>query len=225
MLDLKSLRPAVRAENGVSRRLFLSYSAALSSLPLLGARVEARTRRIVFSSDPFTVGVASGDPLPSGVVLWTRLAPKPLEPDGGLPPEAIEVAWEIASDESMNEIVQRGTAVATPQLGHSVHVEVEGLKPDRWYWYRFRVRRRHRVPIGRALAPCSAIGTPNAGLSSGWPSPLAQHYEAGLFHRIRTHGQGRTRPGLSPGRLHLRDTLDTKTSSPQARSARKILSL
>jgi alkaline phosphatase D len=138
VLDISELRAAVRSEGGISRRLVLAYGAALSALPLLGARAEARTGTAVFSADPFSLGVASGDPTDTGVVLWTRLAPRPLEPDSGLPPEAIEVAWELAADDGMREIVRRGTAVATPQLAHSVHVEVDGLKPDRWYWYRFR---------------------------------------------------------------------------------------
>jgi len=37
------------------------------------------------TDDPFTLGVASGDPTLTGVVLWTRLAPQPLDPDGGMP--------------------------------------------------------------------------------------------------------------------------------------------
>lgn len=138
MLDLSEFRAAARAEGGVSRRLFLAYGAALSSLPFIGLRAEARARRAAFPSDPFTLGVASGDPTDSGVVLWTRLAPKPLDPDGGLAPEALEVTWEVAADDGMKEIIRQGTAVATPQLSHSVHVEVDGLEPERWYWYRFR---------------------------------------------------------------------------------------
>ena len=131
MLDLSDLRAAVRAEGGVSRRLFLAYGAALSALPIVGGRIEARIGKAVFAGDPFSLGVASGDPTDSGIVLCTRLAPKPLEPDGGLPPEAVEVAWELATDDGMREVVRRGTAVATAQLAHSVHVEVNGLKPDR----------------------------------------------------------------------------------------------
>src|SRR3954471_10383804 len=99
MLDLSRLREAARAEGGVSRRLFLAYGAALSALPVVAARAEAGARRGGFASDPFTLGVASGDPPDSGVVLWTRLGPRPLDPDGGLTPEALEVAWEVASDE------------------------------------------------------------------------------------------------------------------------------
>ena len=120
-------------------RLFLAYASALAAIPTLGRRAEGRViRSLSFADDPFTLGVASGDPDHRSVVLWTRLAPKPLEPFGGMPAEIVEVAWEVANDESLSDVVARGTALATPQLGHSVHVEVDALKPDRWYYYRFR---------------------------------------------------------------------------------------
>lgn len=87
---------------------------------------------------PFTLGVASGDPLPDGVVLWTRLAPDPLN-GGGMPQRSVAVEWQIATDERMQQVVQRGAVLALPQLGHSVHVEVSGLQPSRWYYYQFKV--------------------------------------------------------------------------------------
>src|SRR3954471_15164377 len=86
---------------------------------------------------PFTLGIASGDPLPDGVVLWTRLAPDPLN-GGGMPQRSVAVEWQIATDERMQQVVQRGAVLATPQLGHSVHVEVSGLQPSRWYYYQFK---------------------------------------------------------------------------------------
>src|SRR5690606_6208011 len=88
---------------------------------------------------PFTLGVASGDPLPDRVVLWTRLAPDPVAPDGrgGMPPEPFPVYWEVARDEAFRAVVRTGVAVADPGLAHSVHVDVNGLEPDRWYFYRF----------------------------------------------------------------------------------------
>ena len=161
MLDLSNLRAAVRAESGVSRRLFLAHGAALSALPLIGGRAEARTGKVVFAGDPFSLGVASGDPTDSGVIQWTRLAPKPLDPDGGLPPEAVELAWELATDDGMRNVIRRGTAVATPQLAHSVHVEVDGLAPDRWYWYRF-LAGDAASPVGRART------TPRIDRISAW---------------------------------------------------------
>src|SRR5687767_7661080 len=90
-----------------------------------------------FSGFPFSLGVASGDPLPDGVVLWTRLAPDALN-GGGMPNENVPVDWEVADDEGMQRVVRRGREVATPRWGHSVHVEVKGLQPARWYFYRFK---------------------------------------------------------------------------------------
>src|SRR5688500_2224005 len=116
MLDPKTLREAVRHEGGVSRRLFLAYAAALAGFPLLADRARAQQRSITFDSYPFFMGVASGDPDSTSVVLWTRLAPLPLQPDGGMPPEAVPVSWEVAEDERMSKVVKSGTATATSLL-------------------------------------------------------------------------------------------------------------
>jgi alkaline phosphatase D len=91
----------------------------------------------LFRAYPFTLGIASGDPRPDGVVLWTRLAPEPLE-GGGMPMANVEVSWEVAQDRAFRTTAQKGTTIARPELGHSVHVEVTGLEPGREYWYRFR---------------------------------------------------------------------------------------
>src|SRR5262245_30390833 len=89
------------------------------------------------ADDPFTLGIASGDPTPNSVMLWTRIAPKPLEPDGGYTGPRLSVRWEVADDEQFSKIVKSGTATAAPELGNSLHVDVDGLEPDRWYFYRF----------------------------------------------------------------------------------------
>jgi alkaline phosphatase D len=86
------------------------------------------------TSDPFSLGVASGDPLADSVILWTRLLPA--EP---LPDTDIAVEWDVASDPEMTDIVANGSASAIAALGHSVHVDVRGLEPDTEYHYRFRV--------------------------------------------------------------------------------------
>jgi alkaline phosphatase D len=86
----------------------------------------------------FGLGVASGDPLPDSVMLWTRLAADPTSADGGSPSGDVEVAFDVAADESFDELVVSGLATATSALGHSVHVDVGGLTPDTWYHYRFR---------------------------------------------------------------------------------------
>src|SRR5262245_11838979 len=89
------------------------------------------------SKNPFTLGVASGDPEPDGIVLWTRLAPEPLL-GGGMPRERVDVEWRVAEDDKLAKVVAKGKVTATPDLAHSVHVEVKGLKPGRWYWYQFK---------------------------------------------------------------------------------------
>lgn len=130
---------------------------------------------------PFSLGVASGDPAPDGFVIWTKLAPKPLERVGGMPSKPVEVEWLVARDEGMQQIVQKGTAVAQPELGHSVHVEVAGLEPSRDYFYRFaaggkvsRTGRSRTFP--RAGAAVAQLRFAVAG---------CQRYEAGYFTAFR----------------------------------------
>ncbi len=96
----------------------------------------------------FSLGVASGDPLADRVMLWTRLAADPLAPGGASPLGDVEVAFDVATDDSFDDLVASGVAVATPALGHSVHVDVSGLRPDSWYFYRFRAGGRTSA-VGR----------------------------------------------------------------------------
>src|SRR5262245_38304548 len=103
----------------INRRRFLLSLGALAASPALSQ-----------SAPLFALGVASGYPTSSGVVLWTRLFGTPSL-------VAAQVSWEISTDESMKTIVHRGIATADPAWAHSVHVEAQGLEPDRWYWYRF----------------------------------------------------------------------------------------
>ena len=163
----------------VSRRSFVAGGVALlatSSVPLIGQPRQTPQ----FAGPPFSLGVASGDPTSDGVVLWTRLAPVPLQ-GGGMPDQAVEVAWTMARDERMTQVVQRGTVVATPALGHAVHVEVEGLESDRWYWYRFRSGGEvSRVGRTRTLP---AAGARVNQLRMAFVS--CQHYETGFFTAYR----------------------------------------
>src|SRR5205814_1246774 len=131
------MTPYDRAVSRLSRRELLRLASILGAGAIVAP---AYTRRVlarpIFDAYPYTLGIASGDPAPDGVVLWTRLAPKPLE-GGGMPMEIVEVDWEIGADARFTKIVQRGTELARPELGHSVHVEVAGLEPSREYFYRF----------------------------------------------------------------------------------------
>lgn len=127
--------------------------------------------------DPFTLGVASGMPRPDSVVLWTRLAPRPHEPGGGLPPLPVPVRWELAGDERFAEVLRRGRIEALPQHAHSVHVRVDGLEPGRSYHYRFFAGEA-ASPVGRTrTAP--AAGAPVERLRFALAS--CQHYEQGWY--------------------------------------------
>lgn len=137
--------------------LGMAAMVALSQLTPHPAQAAPRLRDY-----PFTLGVASGDPWPDGFVLWTRLATRPLADDGlgGMPDKDVPVRWEVAEDESMRRVVKRGSVLATPELAHSVHVEVKGLRPGREYWYRFSAG-GDESPIGRTrTAPDPSAAVP-----------------------------------------------------------------
>lgn len=135
----------------LTRRAFIGGTAGL--LVTAGCRnshtvrAPATSGRARLRRDPFTLGVASGDPGHDRVVIWTRLAPEP-SAEGGLGRAPVTVAWEVAHDERFTRVVARGEAVARAALARSVHVDVRGLEPGRWYHYRFRAG-RHVSPIGR----------------------------------------------------------------------------
>ncbi|MCO5098088.1 MAG: alkaline phosphatase D family protein [Rhodocyclaceae bacterium] len=151
------------------RRNFLLAASTALAAPRLWARPS-------FPADPFTLGVASGAPLPDGFVLWTRLAPDPMN-GGGLPPAAVEVRWEVARDEGFHAIVRAGRTMAEPEHAHSVHVEVAGLEPARWYWYRFMAGNAASA-VGRtrtAPAPGAAVGSLRFAFAS------CQQYEQGFY--------------------------------------------
>ncbi|UAK24540.1 alkaline phosphatase D family protein [Sphingomonas nostoxanthinifaciens] len=129
------------------------------------------------SANPFTLGVASGDPAPDGMVLWTRLAPEPLAGDGGMPPRPVRVRWEVAEDEHFARVVRAGEATADPAWGHSVHVEPRGLRPARVYWYRF-IADGVASPVGRTrTAPAAGAAVDRLRLCFG----SCQKYEVGHY--------------------------------------------
>jgi alkaline phosphatase D len=147
----------------VGRRGFLlaggAAAAGLAAAAVTARGVPALAAGRSLPADPFTLGVASGDPLEDGVVLWTRLAPDPLD-GGGMPARPVPVQWEVGTDERLHRVVRRGVAAALPDLAHSVHVDVRGLRPGAWYWYRFRVG-RHQSPVGRTRTAPAAGSLPD----------------------------------------------------------------
>ncbi|MGY4770738.1 PhoD-like phosphatase N-terminal domain-containing protein [Kribbella sp. CWNU-51] len=142
-----------------TRRSFLTATGAAAALALTGNLPDLVATAIPHRTDKrplFTLGVASGDPLSDAVVIWTRLAPGPLEPFGGMDDRAVDVEWEVAEDEAFRRVVRRGTARARPEYAHTVHVDVRGLRPWRHYFYRFRAAGQIS-PVGRTrTAPAPA---------------------------------------------------------------------
>ncbi|GLK54767.1 alkaline phosphatase D [Methylopila capsulata] len=130
-----------RLLHGVDRRRFLNatWATALGATALALVPGDDVFAEPSLGADPFTLGVASGDPKPDGAVLWTRLAPDPLN-GGGLTQPYLPVRWRVATDSSLRNVVQSGIALAHASLAHSVHVEVQGLLPNRVYFYQFDYR-------------------------------------------------------------------------------------
>ncbi|MGP2437775.1 alkaline phosphatase D family protein [Streptomyces sp. JW3] len=151
----------------LGRRRFLTVTAAAAALafstnlPARGAVAAPELDAARLTDDPFTLGVASGDPLPDSVLLWTRLAPEPFATDGGLGEQRVTVEWEVALDEYFGVRVRRGTALAYPEYSHSVHVDVKGLDPDTVYYYRFRAG-GFISPAGRTRTAPAAGADPSS---------------------------------------------------------------
>jgi alkaline phosphatase D len=104
--------------------------------------------------------VASGDPLADRVMLWTRLVPD-VAVGGGMPDVDVPVSWEVSDDVGFASVVAHGSAVATPYLGHAVHVDAADLEPASTYWYRFEVG-DHQSPVGRTRTAPEATSSPDA---------------------------------------------------------------
>lgn len=158
------------------RRRWLQWAATLAASPWLARSASGQSPR--FRNDPFSLGVASGSPTHNSVVLWTRLLARESDNWGRTP---IAVRWELAHDDQFQRIVQSGPTLAVPELAHSVHVELAGLQPDRWYFYRFiagdavsRTGRTRSFP-----APDARVDKLRLGFAS------CQRWEHGYFGAYR----------------------------------------
>ncbi len=123
---------------------------------------------------PFGLGVASGDPDQSSVVLWTRLIVDPLSSDR-IEFGEVDLAVDVALDPAFQDLLSSETITARAEEGHSVHHLASGLAPDTWVHYRFRVG-THESPVGRARTTPAATGTP---LRFGFSS--CQNWESGAY--------------------------------------------
>lgn len=156
-------------------------SAAALAFGLLRPDPAAAGLRDQVSADPFTLGLASGDPTPDGVVLWTRLAIDPYADHGGMDPGTrYRVQWEVAEDDGFARVVARGEEAAVAEYAFSVHAEVVGLRPHRRHWYRFRVG-SYVSEVGSTLT-APAYGS-LASLRMAAASCM--NYRAGYFQTMR----------------------------------------
>jgi alkaline phosphatase D len=177
---LHAFEREARINPKLSRRSVLRRAAGLALGALAAPLAQAQGTpppRIRFTGYPFTLGVASGYPRSDRVALWTRLAPSPLEIDGGMQPENVDVQWELAEDERFARVVASGRVRAVPELAHSLRVEARGLAPARWYHYRFH--------CGDAVSSTGRTRTADA--ADAMPAKLrlglgsCQHFEQGWF--------------------------------------------
>ena len=163
----------------VTRRSFLG------SLPLWPLAARARLDRWrPGERSPFSLGVASGDPAPDGFVIWTRLAPDPLD-GGGMPPVAVVLDWEVAHDERFRTVIRRGTAIARPERAHAVHVEVDGLAARPLVLVSLPRRRRDEPRRPRP----HAAGRAGASRPAAVRVRVVPALRAGLLHRLPAHGR------------------------------------
>ncbi|MFJ2753439.1 alkaline phosphatase D family protein [Streptomyces sp. NPDC087297] len=177
---MTSQLPSSRAAATPRRRtvvLAAAATAALAPLTSLGASAA----HAAGTAPAFLHGVASGDPLPDGVLLWTRVTPTPeAVPGSGLGP-ATQVGWEVASDKAFSQVIASGTVTAGAAADHTVKVDVRGLQPQTPYWYRFTAGGTVS-PAGRTLTT-PAHETTTAGVRFGVVS--CANWEAGYFSAYR----------------------------------------
>jgi len=172
----------------------------LTRRPLLGLPALLLGGRARAAGPLFPWGVASGDPRPDGLVLWTRL--------DAADATAVEVTWEVAADDGFRHVLRRGQVAARPEEAHSLHVELAGLPADRHLWFRFHAQGQ-RSAVGRTrTAPApgadAAIRFLNAGCQNfehgfytAWAHAAAMEDLHFIFHYGDSiyEGAGRQRPG------------------------------
>lgn len=177
-------RTSFRRLESESRRRFLALAGGGAAGLAFALRrpdpAQAETTTKI-NSYPFRAGVASGDPLPDSVVLWTRLITDPLDYTGGLPTTGrYRLEWQVATDERFTKIARSGTVTAFAENGYAVHVEAGGLQPSRRYWYRFRIGDHVSEPASTLTAPA-----PNESRALRFGFASCQNYRAGYFNAMR----------------------------------------
>ncbi|MFC9112462.1 MULTISPECIES: alkaline phosphatase D family protein [Streptomyces] len=155
--------------------------AAAATAALAGPLAAALPARAAQRTPAFLHGVASGDPLPDGVLLWTRVTPTPeATPGSGAGPDT-EVRWTVARDSGFTDVVAQGSTLATAASDHTVKADIRGLRPATDYWFRFSAGGTDSPAARTRTAP--AAGTAVDGLRLGVVS--CANWEAGHFAAYR----------------------------------------
>jgi len=162
-----------------NRRTFLRQGMHVTTLlaaSTLSASALGATRLARVTANPFYLGVASGDPRPDSVVIWTRLARETLG-NARSRNEPVAVDYEIAETANFSTIYRKGSAAALPELGYSVHLDLQGLNPGKEYYYRWMLG-GEVSNVGRTkTAP--ALDATTESFRFGFAS--CQQYEHGYF--------------------------------------------
>ncbi|MEU6543374.1 alkaline phosphatase D family protein [Streptomyces sp. NPDC046859] len=167
--------------NALSPRRRSVVKAAAATAVLAGPLAGALPARAVDAAPAFLHGVASGDPLPDGVLLWTRVTPTPdALPGSGVGPDTA-VSWTVALDKGFTHIVARGSTTATAASDHTVKADIRGLSPATDYWFRFSAGGTDSPAARTRTAP--AADAPVANLRFGVVS--CANWEAGYFSPYR----------------------------------------
>ncbi len=171
--------PAATSASGHLRRRTVVAATAASAalLPLVGGLSSAHAAE----GPAFLHGVASGDPLPDGVLLWTRVTPSPEAVPGSGKGGPVTVTWEVAEDEAFSKVVAQGKSEATAAADHTVKADVRGLRPETAYFFRFGVGEVHSPVARTRTTPAEEADADN--LRVGVVS--CSHYEAGYFAPYR----------------------------------------
>lgn len=167
--------------NSLSPRRRTVVKAAAATAVLAGPLAAALPARAADAAPAFLHGVASGDPLPDGILLWTRVTPTPeATPGSGLGPDT-EVGWIVARDKAFTDIVAKGSTTATAASDHTVKADIRGLQPATDYWFRFSAGGTDSPAARTRTAPAEDASV--AGLRFGVVS--CANWEGGYFSAYR----------------------------------------
>ncbi|MFJ6751876.1 alkaline phosphatase D family protein [Streptomyces sp. NPDC091266] len=169
------------AHEQISRRTAVTAVAATAALLPFAGAATAQAQEPPGQGRFFLHGVASGDPLPDGVLLWTRVTPAPEATPGSGRGPAVKVSWQVAADAEFTTVVAHGAVTASAAADHTVKADVRGLRPATRYHYRFTVDGEHS-PVGRtrtAPAHDAAAGNVRFGVVS------CANWESGYFSPYR----------------------------------------